>query len=126
MKTFAIVALKRHGLTDSVVGLRKDEEEARRTASQHMVAMADEFVRCRVRPVDLSVADVKALCYRWGVEAALAGEPVTNELPGVAAPTRTRGGTRRCGHRRSASKCVGVGCPKNNDGRRNEHGEGSA
>ena len=126
MKTFAIVALKRHDFTESVVGLRKCEEEARRTACQHMAAMADEFVRCRVQPLDVSVTDVKALCYRWGVEAALAGEPVTNELPGVAAPTSTAAGTSRCGHRRSASKCVGVGCPKNNDGRRNEHGEGSA
>ena len=87
MKGFAIVALKRHDFTESVIGLRKDEEEARRVAWEFAVAMSDEFARCRVQPLDVSVTDVKALCYRWGVEAALAGEPVTNELPGVAAPT---------------------------------------
>ena len=126
MMGFAIVALKRHDFTESVVGLRKCEEEARRTARQHMAAMADEFVRCRVRPEDLSVADVKALCYRWGVEAALAGEPVTNELPGVYADEYRRGYEVGAATDRSASKCLGVGRPKNTDGRRNGHGEGSA
>ena len=53
--------------------------------------MADEFVRCRVQPVDLSVADVKALCFRWGVEAGLAGERVTNELPEMYAAVYRRG-----------------------------------
>ena len=64
MKTFAIVALKRYDLTESVIGLRKDEETARRVAWEFAVAMSAEFVRCRVHPVDVSVTDVKALCYR--------------------------------------------------------------
>lgn len=60
-------------------------------AWEFAVAMSDEFARCRVRLVDVSVTDVKALCYRWGVEAALAGEPVANELPGVYADEYRRG-----------------------------------
>ncbi len=83
MKTFAVVALKRHDLTEAVVALRRHEHEARRLAGQYAVAGAGEYLRCRVQPVDLTVGQVKAICYRWGRDAAQGGEPVTNSLPGV-------------------------------------------
>ena len=83
MKAFAIVALKPHDLTKAVVGLRGKEDEARRSAWEIAVAMADEFIRCRVRPMELTPAEVEAICFRWGQEDAQSGEPVSNELPGV-------------------------------------------
>ena len=83
MKTFAIVVLKRHDLTEAVVGLRGKEDDARRSAWEIAVAMADEIIRCRVQPMDLTVEQIKAICFRWGQEDARSGEPVVNELPGV-------------------------------------------
>lgn len=83
MKAFAIVALKRHDLAEAVVGLRGKEDDARRSALEIAVAMADEFIRCRVRPMELTPTEVEAICFRWGQEDARSGEPVSNELPGM-------------------------------------------
>jgi hypothetical protein len=91
MKTFAVVALKRADLTESIIALRRDEGQARRLASQYMVVGAGDFLRCRVQPVNLTVEQVKAICFRWGRDAALDGEPVTNILPGVYGDEYRRG-----------------------------------
>lgn len=91
MKGFAIVALKRAGLTESVIALRVKEEDARRSAWQYAAALADECVRCRVQAMDLTVEQVKAICYRWGVEDAGKGGPVPHNLPGVYGDEYRRG-----------------------------------
>ena len=91
MKTFAVVALKRADLTESVIALRRDEGQARRLAGQYTVVGAGEFLRCRVQPVDLTVEQVRAICFRWGRDAARDGEPVTNNLPGVYGDEYRRG-----------------------------------
>lgn len=83
MKTFAVVVLKRADLTEAVIALRRDEDQARRLAGQYAVAGAGEYLRCRVQPVDLTVEQIKAICYRWGQEDVRSGGPVTNNLPGV-------------------------------------------
>lgn len=91
MKMFAIVALKRAGFTESVIALRIREDDARRSAREYAAALADEFVRCRVQPMDLTVAQVKAICFRWGQEDARKGETVPNNLPGVYGAEYQRG-----------------------------------
>ena len=47
-RLFAVVALKRPDLSETVIAWRRDEGQARRLAGQYMVAVAHEFVRCRV------------------------------------------------------------------------------
>jgi len=91
MKTFAIVALKRHDFVEAVIALRRNEDEARRLAGQYMVAVADGFLRCRVQPVDLTVEQIKALCFRWGQEDARSGGPILNALTGVYRDEYRRG-----------------------------------
>ena len=91
MKTFAIVALKRADLTEAVIALRRDEDQARRLAGQYTVVGAGEYLRCRVQPVNLTVEQIKAICFRWGTEDARSGGPVTNSLPGVYADEYRRG-----------------------------------
>lgn len=91
MKTFAVVALRRADLTEAVIAWRKDEGEARRFARRCVAAMPDRFARCRVQPVDLTVEQLKAICFRWGSEAARDGESVTNNLPGVYGEAYRRG-----------------------------------
>lgn len=91
MKTFAVVALKRADLTESIIALRRDEGQARRLAGQYMVVGAGDFLRCRVQPVNMTVEQVKAICFRWGRDAARDGEPVTNILPGVYGDEYRRG-----------------------------------
>jgi hypothetical protein len=93
MHLFAIVALKRANHTEAVIALRIREEDARRSAREYAVAVADKFIRCRVQPMDLTVEQVKAICFRWGEEAARDGEPVTNKLPGVYGEEYRRGYT---------------------------------
>ena len=83
MHLFAVVALKRHDHAEAVISLRGREEDAHRSAWEIAVAMADEFIRCRVQPMDVTVEQVRSICFRWGQEDARSGEPVTNELPGV-------------------------------------------
>ncbi|MBY0513918.1 MAG: hypothetical protein K2P78_08410 [Gemmataceae bacterium] len=91
MHLFAIVALKRADHTEAVIALRIKEEDSRRSAREYAVAMADEFIRCRVQPMDLTVEQVKAICFRWGQEDARKGEPVPNTLPGVYGEEYRRG-----------------------------------
>lgn len=91
MKTFAVVALQRPALTEAVIAWRKDEEEARRFARRCVAAMPERFARCRVQPVDLTVEQVTAICFRWGQDAARDGEPVANDLPGVCGEAYRRG-----------------------------------
>lgn len=87
MKTFAVVALRRADLTEAIIAWRKDEGEARRCVA----AMSDKFARCRVQPVDRTVEQVRAICFRWGTEAARDGEPLTSELTGVCGEAYRRG-----------------------------------
>ena len=91
MKTFAVVALKRADLTEAIVAWRKDEEEARRFARRCHAAMPETFARCRVQPVDLTVERVRAICFRWGQDAARDGEPLTSNLTGVCGEAYRRG-----------------------------------
>lgn len=91
MKTFAVVALKRAYLTEAVIALRRDEGQARRLACQYTVVGAGEFLRCRVQPMDLTVEQIKAICFRWGQEDARIGGPILNNLPGVYADEYRRG-----------------------------------
>ena len=88
---FAVVALKRSDLSEAVIALRRDEDEARRLAGQYMVAVADGFLRCRVQPVQLTLAQIKAICFRWGQEDARSGASVPNTLPGVYGDEYRRG-----------------------------------
>lgn len=82
-RRFAVVALQRADLTEAIIAWRKDEEEARRFARRCVAAMPDRFARCRVQPVALTVEQVRAVCFRWGQEAARDGEPLTSDLQGV-------------------------------------------
>ena len=91
MKTFAIVALKRADLTEAVIALRRDEDQARRLAGQYAVVGAGEYLRCRVQPVDLTVEQIKAICFRWGTEDARSGGPILNALTGVYRDEYRRG-----------------------------------
>ena len=91
MKTFVVVALNRGSFTESVVALVGTEVEAVRQARRIAAAIAGEFVRCRVQPMDLTVEQVKAICYRWGREDAAKGEPADNHLPGVYGAEYRRG-----------------------------------
>jgi len=88
---FAVVALKRAGLTESIIALKPKEDAARRAARQYMAAMPADFVRCRVQPMTLTVAQVKDICFRWGQEDARSGEPVLNTLPAVYRDEYRRG-----------------------------------
>lgn len=90
MRYFAIVALKRDW-SEGVIALRVKEEDARRSAWQYAAALAGEVIRCRVRAMDLSIEEVKAICYRWGVEDAGKGGPVPHDLPGVYGEEYQRG-----------------------------------
>jgi hypothetical protein len=74
---------QRTDLTESIIAWRKDEGEARRFARRCVAAMPDRFARCRVQPVDLTVEQVRAICFRWGQDAARDGEPLTSNLTGV-------------------------------------------
>ncbi|MCU0705573.1 MAG: hypothetical protein MUF18_16485 [Fimbriiglobus sp.] len=91
MKTFAVVALRRADLTEAIIAWRKDEGEARRFARRCVAAMPETFARCRVQPVDLTVEQVRAVCFGWGQEAARDGEPLTSELTGVCGEAYRRG-----------------------------------
>lgn len=82
-RLFALVALKRTDFTERIISLKPRADDARRLARRIMATMNDEFIRCRVRPMELTPNEVEAICYRWGQEDARSGEPVTNELPGV-------------------------------------------
>ena len=88
---FAVVALKRPTLTESIIALKPKEDAARRAARQYMAAMPDEFVRCRVQPMTLTLAEVKGICFQWGQEDARSGDPVLNTLPGVYREEYLRG-----------------------------------
>lgn len=88
---FAVVALKRLDLSEAIIALRRDEGEARRLAGQYTVVGAGEFLRCRVQPVDLTVEQIKAICYRWGAEDARSGGPILNALTGVYREEYCRG-----------------------------------
>ncbi|MFO0800516.1 MAG: hypothetical protein U0804_23865 [Gemmataceae bacterium] len=90
-RLFAVVALKRADCTEAIISLKPKEDAARKFARECLAAMPAELVRCRVQPLTLSLAQIKAICFRWGVEAAVAGEPVTNELPRVYAEEYRRG-----------------------------------
>lgn len=90
-RLFAVVALNRSDLTEAVVALRRDADDARRLAGQCMAAMADQFLRCKVQAAHLSLAQIKALCFRWGREDALRGAAVPNCLPGVYGEQYRRG-----------------------------------
>lgn len=91
MNLFAVVSLKRVDHTEAVIALRIREEDAHRSAREYAVALADEFIRCRVQPMDLTVEQVKTICFRWGQEDARKGEPVPNTLPGVYGEEYRRG-----------------------------------
>lgn len=91
MRVFAVVALKRLGFTESIISLRQEEDAARRSARQYMTAMPAAFVRCRVRQMMLTLAEVMAICFLWGQEDARSGEPFQNTLPGEYANEYRRG-----------------------------------
>lgn len=91
MHLFAVLALKRADWSESVIALRAREADARRSAREYAVAMADKFVRCRVQPMDLTVDEIKAVCFRWGQEDARNGESALNTLPGVYGAEYRRG-----------------------------------
>lgn len=82
-RLFAVVALKRADFTERIISLKPEADDALRLARRIMVTMGDEFIRCRVRQMELTPAEVEAICFRWGQEDARSGEPVANELPGV-------------------------------------------
>lgn len=88
MKTFAIVARKRADLTEEIIALGRNEDQACRLAGQ---CTAGEYLRCRVQPVDLTVEQIEAICFRWGQEDARSGGPVTNNLLGVYGDEYRRG-----------------------------------
>lgn len=95
-RLFAVVGLKRSDLTESVVALRRDAGDARRFAGQCAAAMAGQFLRCKVVPAHLTLAQIKALWFRWGREDALCGAAVPNTLPGVYGEEYRRGYETAC------------------------------
>ena len=82
-RLFAVVALKRADFTERIISLKPEADDARRLSRRIMATMGDEFIRCRVRPMELTATEVEAICFQWGQEDARSGEPVANELPGV-------------------------------------------
>lgn len=92
MQYFAVFAMRRLDLSEYIVSLAQQEEQAQNEARNIMAGSRETFVRCRVRPVDMKVAETKAVCYEWGRLDALAGEPlVESRLPRIYALAYRRG-----------------------------------
>jgi hypothetical protein len=92
MRYFAVVALRRADWTEAVVSLNAKEEGAQGVAQRVMAAMRHKFVRCRVRPMDLTRSQVAAICFEWGQADAEEGEPLRAErLPKPYAALYSRG-----------------------------------
>lgn len=79
MRYFAVISLRRADWTEAVVSLNAKEEVAQQVAQRVMAAMLHKFVRCRVRPMDLTRSQVEAICYEWGRADADEGEPLRAE-----------------------------------------------
>ena len=79
MRCFAVVTLRRADWTEAIVSLQKTEEGAQAVAQQMMTAKSHKFVRCRIRPMDLTKGQVEAICFRWGQADFEAGEPLRAE-----------------------------------------------
>jgi hypothetical protein len=76
MLCHVIVAMRRADLSEATVAIEPTEAQARQTARKVAAAMRQTFVRCRVRQVSLTPSEVEAICFEWGREDALAGEPL--------------------------------------------------
>lgn len=81
MRYFTVVAMSRADLSEAVVALCGNEAEAQAKSRRIAAGMRDRFVRCRIQVADLTTAQVKAICVRWGREDALNGEPLDHALP---------------------------------------------
>lgn len=76
MRYFVVITLRRADWSEAIVSLHKVEENARTVAQQMMAAKSHKFIRCRVRPMDLTRTEVEAICYGWGQADFEAGEPL--------------------------------------------------
>jgi hypothetical protein len=71
-----IVAMNRADLSEAIVSLHRNPEYALQVSRRLATAMSKQVVRCRIRPMDLSSSEVETICFEWGREDALAGEPL--------------------------------------------------
>lgn len=76
MLCYVVIAMRRADLSETAVAIEPTVDKARQTAHQVAAAMPRKFIRCRVRQVNLSQSEVETICFEWGREDALAGEPL--------------------------------------------------
>lgn len=64
--------------------MRSSELAARKLTEQYSVVLKADHVRCTVRAVDMTAADIAAVITQWGREDAASGEPRSgmDEWPG--------------------------------------------
>lgn len=91
MRYFMVVAMQRGDLSEAVVALSRDLDDAQRRGRRIAAGLKDRFVRCRIQAADLTTAQVKAICFRWGREDALNGEALDHALPQPFAAAYERG-----------------------------------
>ena len=76
---FVVVAMIRKNMAERIVAFFRHREDAVRTARRYAAVHSGRFIRFRVRPMDLSASQVKAICYEWGRADAADGEPLRAE-----------------------------------------------
>ena len=76
---FVVVAMIRKDMTERIVAFSRCREDAVRTARRYAAVHFGRFIRFRVRPMDLSASQVKAICFEWGQDDAAMGEPLRAE-----------------------------------------------
>jgi hypothetical protein len=76
-----VVAMSRLDLSEAIVALCGNHAEARARGRRIAAGLKDRFFRCRVREADLTIAQVKQICVRWGRDDAMNGEPLDHNLP---------------------------------------------
>lgn len=79
MRYFAVISLRRADWTEAVVSLNVKEAGAQAVAQRVMAAMPHKFIRCRIRPMDLTRSQIEAICFEWGRADAEDGEPLLAE-----------------------------------------------
>lgn len=82
MRYFAVVAMRRADWTEAIVAFNARKEGAQAFAQRVMAAMPQKLIRRRLRQMDLTRSQVEAICFEWGREDALDGEPLrADKLP---------------------------------------------
>lgn len=72
---FQVVATRRRDLSDHCIAMRSSAERAEQVAKQYAAVLSSDHVRCRVKAVPMTAADIAAVVTEWGREDAASGEP---------------------------------------------------